>query len=367
MRQKYLFLCVLAFALLPCFASAQVGIQRKVFSPTLLTGAEFRTWKKTTQKSTENISQYNFPFVFKIPLMENIAVDIIGSTTISSAKEHKLHGIRDLKARGVAMFAGDAIMFNVGLNLPTGKSKLDSAETAASLGLSDSALGFRYNRLGEGFDVNLGCGVAKAFGGAALGAGVGYLMKGKYEYFDGKDLAYKHGNRLNITGGFDLSFNALFLRTDLTYTTYQFDKLNDSEVFKEGAKLAAEETFVLSTDRLTWLISARYTIHGKNELPSNIVKEGEKRYGNQANINGVIRLRLRDSLILKGVAEGIFISAEEGKHNDATVFGFGIGTIFQFMGISSLDITGKYYRGNSDQAKVKLRGFGGTANLKLTF
>jgi len=366
MKRKFLYLCILKLALLNSFAHTQVGISRKVLVPTFSPGAEFRTWQKTVGDSTENISQYNFPIVFKVPVTEDIAFDIIGSAIISSAKKQNLRGVRDIKVSGVGMFADDTIMFNVGLNLPIGKNRLDSEGTAVSLRLSDSALGFKYNRLGEGFDVNLGCGVAKAFGAATLGAGIGYLIKGKYEYFQEKDSEYKPGNRLNITGGFDLLLNRLFLRTDLTYTAHQFDKLNSSEVFKEGVKLAVEETFFISTEGFSLLMSARYTSRGKNEILSSMVGEGGKRYGAHVNINGVIRSRLSDFLILKGVGEGLFIIAEEGKQNDARVFGFGIGAIFQFMGMSCLDITGKYYTGYSDQAEVKLRGFGGTANFKLT-
>jgi len=367
MQRKYLILCILELTLLHCFAYAQVGFQRKVFSPTFSTGVEFRTWEKNTADSTENITQYNFPMVFKVPLTEDIAFDIISLAITSSAKEHNLSGFRDIKARGVAMFADDTIMLNAGLNLPNGKNKLGSEETEVSLCLSDSALGFKYNRLGEGFDINLGCGVAKAVGAVALGAGVGYLRKGKYEYLEGKDSKYKHGNQFNFTGGFDLAFQPVFLRTDLTCTAYRADELNDSEVFKEGAKLTAEETFVLSTERLSLLMSARYTMRGKNKLLSNVVKEGNKRYGNQTNINGVIRLRLTDSFTLKGIAERLSISKEERKQNDAKVFGFGIGTTFYFMRMSYIDMTGKYYVGNSDQEKVELTGLVGTANLKLVF
>ena len=366
MKRTCIILGVLAMFLCQNVSHAQQGMQRKIVSPELWSSVEYRSWKRDMGDTTQTISQFSFPMVLKLPLTRNLAFDMIGSTALSSAGDGSLSGIRDVKTRVVAMLADDTIMFTAGMNLPSGKSELDSEETVVSSLLSDKAMGFRYNRLGEGLDISVGAGTAKSFGPLVLGAGVGYLLKGEYEYLEAENSKYNPGDQINATGGMDLLLDPLLLRTDLTYTIHQSDTIDNSKVFKEAAKVSIQENAVLLMERLAVLLSARYLIRGESDiLQAGVHGRTEKVHGDRIDVGGSLNLRLTKPMNLKLVAESTFIGENAAGQNDAAVFGFGAGMTLRFMRASYLDIMGKYHTGKSNNDEVTLTGFSTTASLKL--
>lgn len=183
---------------------------------------------------------------------------------------------------------------------------------------------------------------------------------------EAEDSGYNPGNQVNVTGGMDLLLDPLLLRTDLTYTVYQFDTIDDSEVFKEAAKLSIEESAVFLMERLAVLFSGRYILRGENELlRAGLQEQTGKMHGDRIDVSGMLNLRLMKELNLKLLAESAFISENETGQNDATVFGFGAGVTLRFMRASYLDIMGKYHTGNSNSDEVSLTGFSTTASLRL--
>jgi len=368
MTRICIILSVLAMFLYQDVSHAQQRTQRKVAAPELWSSVEYRSWERDAGDTTQTISQFSMPVILKLSLTRNLAFDMIGSTALSSTDDSNLSGIRDVKARAVAMLADDTIMLTAGMNLPSGKSQLDLEETVVSLLLSDKAMGFRYNRLGEGLDISLGAGTARPFGPVVLGAGVGYLLKGEYEYLEAKNSKYNPGDQVNVTGGMDLLFEPLLLRTDLTYTTYQSDTIDNSRVFKEAAKLSIQENVVLLIERLAVMLSARYIIRGESDiLRAGASGRTEKIHGDRIDVDGSLDLRIAKPIDLKLLAESVFIGENAAGQNDAAMFGFGAGVTLKFMQASSLDIMGKYHTGKSNNEEVTLTGFSTTATLRLIF
>jgi len=345
---------------------AQRGIQKKVLSPTLSSYAEYRRWEKDIDGITQTVSQFSIPTYLNMPLNESFSLNLVGSAASSAAGSSNLSGLADLKANAVALFADETIMLTAGINLPSGKNELDSEEVLVSAVLSDRAMGFRHNRLGDGLDLNVACGAARAFGNVALGAGIGYLAKGEYEYMEGKK--YKPGSQINVTGGFDILLKTLLLRSDVTYSVYQSDKIDDLEVFEEGPRFSIEETLVVPLEKLSVLLSGRYTNRGENEfLYDGLESQTEKIYGDQIDVDGEVNLRSTDTVELKLLFASKFIGEDERGQNDATVLGFGAGVTIRFMRTSSLDLAARYYTGNSDQDTVSLKGFSTTISARVVF
>ncbi|MBD3183239.1 hypothetical protein GF312_13165, partial [Candidatus Poribacteria bacterium] len=200
----------------------QVGLDRKAYNLTVSSKAEFQSWSKTPDEGDSySISQFSLPLSVKYAVTRNIAVNLLTSAVMSSSDDNSLSGLRDLKARTVMMFADDKAMIGLGLNLPTGKSDLNSDQEAVSLLLSDRAMRFRYSNLGEGFDISLNGGYAQDMGSVVLGGGAGYIKKGEYDLSEGQDSKYKPGDQLTFTAGMDIPAKPLLMRTDVTYTTYQ--------------------------------------------------------------------------------------------------------------------------------------------------
>jgi len=357
-------------------AYSQTEVQRKVFYPTFLSVVEYRSWQKETGDNKQSVSQINSPTAIKIPLSRNFAVDVAGSYIFSSVEDSRLSGLTDVRARAVAMLFHDTVMLNAGVNIPNGKSDLDFEETAVSAIISDKALGFRYNKLGEGLDMTFGGGLAQAYGPASFGVGAGYIIKGKYEIAQDVDLKYKPGDQLNITGGFDLLFAPLLLRSDVTYTTYKYDQSDGDDIFKEGNRLAIKESAIIKKPTFALVISGRYISRAKSEIVSQAYSglfflepeiEKKKIYGDQFGANALINLFVAKGVSIKFLGESTIIGKNDDKKNSASVFGFGGGLAINSSKGSFFDLIGKYYIGSSNDGDTNLKGFSATSSIKIIF
>jgi len=364
-----LILSVLAIIVSADGSYGQRVVERKVSYPTLSSVVEYRSWETEIDGESQTISQFSAPTMFELPVTRNIAFDVMGSMISSSADDNSLSGVGDAKIRAVAMLADDTIMLNAGANLPSGKSDMSDEEIIASGLLMDKATGFRYSRLGEGLDINVGCGLARTYEPIVLGIGVGYILKGEYSHLEeDEDLKYKPGNQLNVTGGFDVQFSPLLLRSDVTYTTYQTDTEDDTEVVKEGTRISISEMVFLPMDKFSILLSGRYINRGETEFLSGAFDgESTKRYGPQFNVDGSVTLRATKALGLKLLLDSTFIGKNDDDQNDATVFGFGAGINLKFMRMSSVDIAAKYHTGSSNDGDTSLTGFSTTAAIRIVF
>lgn len=94
----------------------------------------------------------------------------------------------------VDRFPADVIL-GVDFNLPTGKTKLDRDELTLLL---DPDL-VEISQFGEGFNINPTVAFAKVGDSWAAGIGVGYLLRGEYDYSQ-TVLEYNPGDILSITG-----------------------------------------------------------------------------------------------------------------------------------------------------------------------
>jgi hypothetical protein len=378
MKKTYT-LSVLLVLLFVCSSYAQTEVPRKLFAPTFLSIVEYRAWEKDTNGAKQAISQISSPTVIKLPLSSNLAFDVAGSYVFSSVADSELKGLADVRARAVAMMFKDHFMLSAGVNVPNGKSDLNVDETAVSAILSDKALGFKYNKLGEGLDFNTGGGFAYAFGPVAFGIGAGYIIKGEYTYAEEKK--YKPGDQLNVTGGFDLNFAPLILRTDVTYATYKPDKSEGKEIFKEGIRISAEESVIFSTDSIGLIFSGRYITHGKSEItsikpdaisvlfnvPGVSTKESKKLFGDQIVADAAMSVNLTKWFSLKLLGESTIITKNEDDNNDAFVFGFGGGMTFKSKLGSFFDLTGKYYLGSSNSGDTDLKGYSAMTAIRIIF
>lgn len=363
-------ICIVAIVavLAASISYGQDDVDRKVLYPSLSSYVEYRSWEKEFRSGSQTIFQISAPTMLKVPITRSLAFDVMSAMISSSADDNILLGVGDTKIRAVAMLADDTIMLNAGVNLPSGKSDMDAEEIAASGLLLDKALGFRYSRLGEGLDVNFGCGLAESAGPIVLGVGAGYLLKGEYSHLEEEDFKYKPGDQLNLTGGVDLQLGALLLRSDATYTIYQPDTEDDAEVVKEGTRLSISEMVFLSTDRFSIMLSGRYIDRGETEFLSGVAEgESVKRYGAQVNANGVITLRITRILSLNLLADSVFIGKNDDDQNDATVFSFGAGINLRSTRGSYIDIAGRYHTGSSNDGDISLTGLSTTAAIRIMF
>ncbi len=364
---RFFIITFLIFFIFGNLSYSESEIQRKVFSPSFSSLVEYRSWEKSSESSNIKVSQFSSPSMIKVPISRNFAIDFTGSFVLSKAENSELSGLSDIKTRAVIMLLNDSVMLSAGASIPNGKSNMNMEEIAVSTLLSEKVMGFRYNRLGEGMDFNIGGGFAQAFGPLTFGAGAGYLIKGEYEYIEDIDMKYKPGDQLNVTGGFDLLFEPVLLRSDVTYTTYQIDKNNGSDIFKEGTKLSVAENVFIKMDKFSILFSGKYISRGKSKIIYPGIETEKKILGNELDIIGTISFKLINAISLNLLTESILISESDIKNDNAGVLGFGGGFNIKFTKRSFLDILAKYYVGSSNKDDSDLKGLSATTYLRLVF
>ncbi len=354
-------------------ATSQTEPQRRIRYPTILSDFSFRSWNMEEAGSESNLTEIITPITIHYPVIRSFTLTMATTGMLSSldaGTKSSLNGIADIQVRGFYKTAGDHIFISVGLNLPGGRNSLSKDELELSRALSNSVLAFERNRLGGGFDIDVSGGSAAAFGPLVIGGGVGYLIKGKYEFQENSESQYKPGNELNLTAGADLDMGRLMLRTDVIYSIYSPNQMDGNDAFSEGSKLSAEGMLYFSAGPMTLLVSAREILRDKVAYQSPVsflVGEAEGNIGNQLSFDGVIYLRAGSRLVLKAISEARFVGEAEDGAEEAFMAGFGGGLMIMPLRGMVMDLTGQYLTGHAQGGSIGLSGYGATASLKWEF
>ena len=176
------------------------------------------------------------------------------------------------------------IIFGVDFNLPTGKTKLDRDE----LGLLLDPDLVSISQYGEGLNVNPTIALAKVGENWAAGIGVGYLMRGDYDYSEAV-LDYDPGDILSITGEVAGFFSSeLKGRLYGELARYEKDKVGKRDYYEESDfKLIGVE---LGYYREAWdaSLSIESIFRGKSKFQeegAGLLTEERSSYGDEYNLS----------------------------------------------------------------------------------
>jgi hypothetical protein len=140
----------------------------------------------------DHASQFSLPLMAKVPLGQRWTFDVAAAYTIGrvvlatpdpdlNVSRYELDGLTDARIRATGRL-NPTVSVTLGLNLPTGHTSLDSAETEAFRVLAAPPLSFQTARLGRGFAATAGVVLSRQLGPSWAGAlGASYELRGKYE------------------------------------------------------------------------------------------------------------------------------------------------------------------------------------------
>ena len=140
----------------------------------------------------DQASQLSFPIMVRMPLgrqwivdvsaaYSSGRVDLAGPDRALNTSRYTLDGITDARIRATGRL-NPTVSITLGLNLPTGRTSLDSVEQEAFRVLAAPALSFQTARLGTGLAGIAGVVLSRQVGPGWAGAlGVSYEMRGGYE------------------------------------------------------------------------------------------------------------------------------------------------------------------------------------------
>ncbi|MEP7383413.1 MAG: hypothetical protein ABI910_17140, partial [Gemmatimonadota bacterium] len=209
---------------LGCFSAATLGAQEAPLRrPAFQAGGVWESWRFATPlpvdtERVERISQLSFPLGVVIPLGPRWTFDVSGAyamgsvqltdTTGARTRTIDLRGPTDVKLRLVGHIVGDALLLNLGLNAPTGLTRLGTEDVAALRLIGAPPLRMPSPTLGNGLGGTAGLVLAQQAGAWALAAGAAYEVRASYTPIDAAVAGIASTTELDPSDAVHLSLGA---------------------------------------------------------------------------------------------------------------------------------------------------------------
>jgi len=325
-------------------------------------------WSLEDSSGTIDINQLTIPVRGFIPIRDNLeALFYIAHSSNDleySNAESSLSGLADTRLQLNRSFSDDQLLLSVGINLPTGKKKLNRYEELPVLRmLSQNYLSFPMRRFGKGFGFNVLLGGAQMLGELRCGAGIMYQYNGTYSPYQdtGK---YDPGDFVSINAGADWQKNEMTFTFNAVFTAYANDKFEGNKVFAQSTQLGLNLAAAYDGQDYDVGAGIGYLLRGRNTFydPDKGDREGHV-FGNEFEIRGYLTRRLQQVWQVTPSAQLKLVGANDLGFGSSTIFGFGAGVGRTLSEQLAINFGGKYFVGNADGGAIDLTGFQLTASL----
>ena len=185
------------------------------------------------------------------------------------------------------------LIFGADLNLPTGTERLRNSQRIAEAGQNHDL--FEIDDFGEGLNIGLSVGVAKAIHTLRLSVNTGYWFNGKYDPTrDIEDDDINPGDHIRVSGLLKWQVaDWLDLETSLGYSQLFTDRTNGQKTFRAGPKLRLGGSLHLRTrirEPVDLITSFSMTLQDSNTILEGDTLKREPENGNGTEIFGVVEL-----------------------------------------------------------------------------
>jgi hypothetical protein len=299
-RTAFIFSIALTLLLAVAAQGQIVYSQRNSVSAEII----YQGWKLKQGGVETSLSQSAVPFRVYVPIANDWQLHLSSAFSHTNvddkvALNQTISTLTDTQARVFRAFANGHAFASFGLVLPTGKTGYDSLEVQVTQLIADDYLNIPVKRVGEGFGVVAQVGGANQYADWFLyGASVTYNLRGSYSYFkDGAD--YNPGDELTFqVSGTALSKQAS-LDVDLSYRNFFADKIGGTEVFKNGAVVAAVARGIYKVEKVKATLTIAQIFRNKNSLQfgSSLNSESNNSNNNKSVVSGTVGYSLTEDVI----------------------------------------------------------------------
>ncbi len=333
------------------------------------TGLVYSNWSVEDSAQKTDITQISFPLRLFLPLQDNFEADVYVAASSNSLdqgeNDYSLSGLGDLRVQVNRSFSDDQLLVSVGVNLPTGKTKLNRAdETPVLQMLTQDYLSFSQRRFGEGLGFNLLVGGAQMVGGLRIGGGITYRYIGKYDPYEGVE-EYDPGDLISFNAGADWENGPTTVSGNVVFSMYGKDKWNDREVFKESSQIGFGLSVNHNTEGFRAGGSLGYIARGRNSFFAP--EESKlKVYGNELSLAGNLSWLPPNGWFYGPSATLRLIAENEQGFGNSTIFGFG-GTVGRKLGdTGSVEVSLRYFTGQADGGNTDVSGLQISTGVRIS-
>jgi hypothetical protein len=323
-----------------------------------------QNWKLDSQSESKSVSQISLPLFINLRPTDNLRLWIVDSFSSSSldksGEKNSLSGISDTKIKASYSMFDQKFLFTLGANLPIGKADVDPKELELANLLYDEVLGFRVNKLGEGFDLNAGVAMALDSGPFGESWSLSYLRKGSYTNVKGNTSDYKPGDEFGFMWTFDMITSKTTLNMDIGHTRYGSDEVNGVKSFKEGSEIRGKILVKYRVDPVILGLSLADIFRMKNQIEganNKLTAEEKNSHGNRFDTTLTSQYLISRQLSVTPFT-GLTTVADNG-YGKGGAFIWNVGGSIQFAPNrdSSVSLNVKYLKGNMESGDVDVSGF----------
>ena len=230
----------------------------------------------------------------------------------------RINGLLDTKLR--FMFrAQDRLMLRLGINIPTGTSKFSGTEAPLATALSTRIFLLDGNRMGEGAGLDLGASYVFPLGDVALGVGIGYFVRGKFDPLT--ELSdFAPGNQLSLGLGADLNTENWLIRGNTRFVGYTDATASDIAFYRLGNRAELQGTLLRRFPRSSIWGNVMVIVFGKARAlddAGNLSAEELRSRGTETYVDLGANRVLSSKVSLKLLLGGRFFAASERNEGKA--------------------------------------------------
>ena len=300
--------------------------------------------------------------------LKNTSLGLVSRYASVSGDVGSLNGFSDMQLIIKQRLPKVNITFDGGVNIPTGKTKLDQDNFITSRYIGKQLFSVNTSNFGQGLNAFLGATWLHPLSeDVVVGAGISYQLKTQYQPVSVSPDKYKPSNEISATAGLDIKLNETTTITgDFTGIFYGSDKLDGNEIFSSGNRLIFNTMYkqFLGYNYLTLRLSYRNVALDQLE-GSYALLDYEKINPNQIYIAAMYNQRFNISFSL---GYGIFMSIYEKTadyFSGYNLYGVTLAPQFKLSSSVSLPVFLKYALGSAE-GKYDLQNFEVSAGIKLS-
>ncbi len=338
------------------------------------TGVWYRTLTLKQDSAEYSISQLISPLTVVNPVTNKFK--LLFSTSYAGALfqqnlDRELNGMTDGKIKGFYYLNEEHLLLNFGISVPYGKNQFNLREAMVAEQLYENIFGFGVKRYGEGFDFDTGISTAFRLGNQFIaGGGIGYLLRGSYNFAEKSTFRLKPGNEVTLNLGLDFESDSVFIRTDFLFRTFSADKIEQKSFFQQGNQYEWSGYLVIRQHPFIFNFSLKNIFKANNKFFNrfqNFQYEGKKFISNSfySQLKTIYNFSPAQSLTAKlGINK---FGHSDRQLGDATLFNGGAGTQRKFSENFILGIELQYLFGAALKDKLDITGWDGMMTIQVRF
>ncbi len=306
------------------------------------------------------LSEFSVPVTVRLLLQPNLGVSFrMSQATAEGDGLQRLSGFTDAQlALDYAIYlSGSRLVFNLGVNVPTGESKLsdEAYETASQIGLNP--YNFHVPHFGQGVGVSPGLVWATALTDKLIvGVGASYYSRGAFEPVASLPDKYHWGDEVLFTAGSELRLTrTLTLTVDAFYTRYEPDKIGGVQVYEAGDRLTIQAQVHKQWRRQDVWLAARYRdVQGGQALAGGALRpETTRTFPGLFRLSGHYRIRPNPAFRVTLLAEATRYEATF-QSEQLDVYGLGLAPELSLAPALTVPLQFKYSFGDIEGLEAGL-------------